>query len=234
MTDIDNETLWKTYSPKPNPWFSNEIVYEGWGKASFENPVGIIEGKTKIHVGETGTLETIMEPENLNTDIHVSGNGNFRISKFLSGNLGRENQIIHSPGHENVCSNLTVQTSEGVFVSEGKIYHLENLFSDNKVRFWFSKGTFNSGEEGIRKYWVVPLLNFISMFHWNNHPLLLQHPLRLFSTPTVPETMEEEQKQVALWAANSRNSLIAFEFGDKFGFIEPMPNYSEIEQALKI
>jgi len=71
------------------------------------------------------------------------------------------------------------------------------------------------------------------MFHLNNHPLLLQHPLRLFSTPTVPETMEEEQKQIALWVANSRNSLISFEFGDKFGFIEPMPNYSEIEQALK-
>ena len=42
----DDQTLWKMYSPKPNPWFSSEIVYKGWGIATFEKPAGTIEGKT--------------------------------------------------------------------------------------------------------------------------------------------------------------------------------------------
>ncbi len=38
----DDETLWKMFSPKPNPWFSSDIVYEGWGIASFGQPTGTL------------------------------------------------------------------------------------------------------------------------------------------------------------------------------------------------
>jgi hypothetical protein len=55
----------------------------------------------------------------------------------------------------------------------------------------------------------------------------------LYKTPTVPDSLNEKQKQIALMAAHRRNLLIAFEFGDKFGYIEPLPDYREREQSLK-
>src|SRR5574341_297910 len=230
---MDDESIWKAYKPILNPWFSTEIVYEGWGIASFEQPAGTIEGKTKISVHETGTLDVIMEYEHLNTSTPISGTGSFRISKFLNGNLGTENSIYIGTGNENICSSLIVETDKGIFTSEGKIFHSEGFGLDNKVRFWFSRGTFNVKGQSASKYWIVPLVNFISSFHQHYHRLLLEHPLRLFCTPTVPEMAEEKQKQIALWSANRRNLLIAFEFGDKFGFIEPMPDYTEREKSLK-
>ena len=230
---MDDEAIAKLYKPTLKPWFSTAIVYEGWGIATFEKPMGTVEGKTKIVVAETGELQVEMEYERLNTDVAVPGTGYFRIAKFLNGNLGEENTIYIGTRNGNVCSNLAVNTDKGVFASEGKITYSDGFGSNNELRLWVSRGTFRSETQSEPMYWVVPLTNFISTFHRNTHPLLVQHPLRLFSTPNVPETLDEQQKQIAFWSANRRNLLIAFEFGDKFGFIEPMPNYAEIEENLK-
>jgi len=229
---MDDDSVWKAYKPIPNPWFSTEIMYEGWGIATFEKPAGTVEGKTKVVVDETGELNVAMEYERLNTNVPVPGKGHFRIAKFLNGNLGEENALYMGTQSGNVCSNLTIHTDDGVFVSEGAINYSEGFGFDNKLRIWLSRGTFSSKTQQISKYWIVPLINFISAFHQNNHPLLTQHPLRLFSTPPVLETLGEKQGQIAFWSANRRNLLIAFEFGDKFGYIEPMPNYAEVEQSL--
>ena len=230
---MDDEAIWKTYKPQLHPWFSTEISYEGWGIATFEKPIGTVEGKTRIDVGETGELKIVMEYERLNTDVAIPGKGDFRIAKFLNGNIGEANMLYMGTRSGNVCSKLTIHTDAGVFESDGSIYYSEGFGLDNTLRMWFSRGTFTAKTDQMPKYWVVPLINFISSFHQHTHPLLTQHPLRLFSTSVVPETLDEKQRQTAFWSANRRNLLIAFEFGDKFGYIEPMPNYAEIEQILK-
>lgn len=235
MTDelYDNETLWKMYSPKPNPWFSSEVVYEGWGIATFEKPEGTIEGKTKILVDETGNLDVVMEYEKLNTDVTIHGTGSFRFLKFLQGDLSKGNSVGIGVGNINPCSNLVVQTDNGTFTSEGKIFYSQGFGFDSKLGFLISEGTYKEKATGNPKYWVLPLTNFISSFHLHYFPLLTQHPLRLFSTPVVPEITDEKQRNMALFAANRANTLIGFYFGESVGYIQPVLDYTEKEEKLK-
>ncbi len=230
---MNEEFIRKTYSPTFNPWFSTEIIYEGWGVASFERPIGTVEGMTKIVVNNIGKLDVIMEYEKLNTVVKVSGTGYFQIEKFLNGNLGDEHTIYYGTGHENVCTSLVVTTEDGIFSSEGSIYYDTLFGSDNKVNYSLQGGTFKVQEADVAEYWVVPLTNFVSHFPVNNHPLLLQHPLRLFKTPTIPGITDEKLRWFAHWTATQKNRLIGFEFGEKYGFIERLPDYSEREKRLK-
>lgn len=228
----DTEAIWKLYSPVPNPWFAKEIEYKGWGIASFEKPIGTIEGTMVVHVDEIGNLDIEMECDELNTDASVLGSGSWKIQKFLHGNLGPEDRIVDTGRNENPCVNLSVQVEDGLFESEGNIFWSEGLGLNNKLKLWISRGNFKAKSSKKPKYWVTPLTNFVSTFHYNFYPLLSQHPLRLFSTTLVPELTNEKQKQIALLAANRKNLLIAFKFGDKYGYIEPIPDYAEKEQNL--
>jgi len=233
---MDDMSIWEKYSPILNPWFSSEFTYEGWGKASFENPIGTVEGKTKIIVNELGDLKIEMEYERLiDTEVSISSNSEtFRILKFIHRSFSKDDQVSIGISDEdkNLCSKLTLNTEEGIFVSEGNISWTAFEFND-RIVFWITRGTFEMKEKNKPKYWVAPLINFISDFNRNQHPLLIQHPLRLYSTPTILETDDIEKKNNALFAANRKNFLIGFEFGEKIGFIERMPDYSEKEQKLK-
>ena len=238
MTDesFDNETLWKLYSPKPNPWFSSEITYQGWGIATFDKPAGTVEGPTKIVVNETGRLKIEMEYENLHTDVTIYGTGHFKFVKFVQGNIGSketENMIAIGSGNSNPCSKLTVQTETGTFTSSSKVFCSEQLGLDNKFRFYISEGMFKVNSAGTAKYWVVPLTNFISNFHLETHPLLTQHLLRLYSTPLVPEIEGEKQMKTALFIANRANLLISFYINEKLGYIQPILDYSEKKAKLE-
>ena len=102
----------------------------------------------------------------------------------------------------------------------------------NKIIFWITRGTFETNKKQP-KYWVVPLTNFISTFRWNLQPQFNQHPLRLFSVPTIPETEDKGRKASAVFKALGRSQLICFDFSDKIGFIEPLPDYSDKEEKLK-
>lgn len=231
---MDEREIWEKYSPIYNPWFSSEFNYEGWGKASFENPIGTVEGETKIAVNEFGNLKIEMEYEKLIADVQINGSDTFRILKFLHQYHGKGDQVIIGigDGNKNPCSKLTVETKDGVFTSEGNIGWTALDFND-RIVFWITRGTFEIKEKVNPKYWVVPLINFVSDFNRNQHPLLIQHPLRLYSTQKIIEIEELERKNNALLAANRKNFLIGFEFGEKFGFIERMPDYGEKEQKLK-
>jgi hypothetical protein len=235
MTDelYDDETLWKLYSPTPNPWFSSEIVYDGWGVATFEKPAGTIEGNTKVIVDETGNLDIVMEYEKLDTEITIYGIGKFRFLKFLQANLGKEDFIGIGVGNINPCSSLTVQTDNGTFVVEGKIHYSEGFGPNSILRFLVQEGIYKQKAAGSPKYWVLPLTNFVSSFHLLYYQSLTQHPLRLFLTPLVPEMADGEQKKKALFTANRANTLIGFYFGESIGYIQPTLDYREKEDKLK-
>lgn len=232
---MDDMSIWEKYSPILNPWFSSELIYAGWGKASFENPIGTVEGKTKINVNDLGDLKIEMEYERLETKEPISSNSEtFRILKFLHQYSGKNDRVVIGigDGNKNPCSKLIVETGDGVFTSEENISWTALDFND-RIVFWITRGTFEVTEKIKPKYWVAPLINYISEFSRNQHPLLIQHPLRLYSTPTVLEIEDKDNKNNALLAANRKNFLIGFEFGEKIGFIERLPDYSEKEQRLK-
>jgi hypothetical protein len=230
----DNESLWRLYSPKPNPWFSSEIIYEGLGVATFEKPTGTIEGKTRITVDETGILNIVMEFEKLNTEAVIHGTlGFIKFHKFLQADLSEGNIVGIGTDNINPCSSLTVQTETGTFTAGGKIFYSRGLGLSSKLNFMVSEGVYEEKTTENPKYWVLPLTNFISSFHLLYYPSLTQHPLRLFSTPTVPEMADEKQRQMALFAANRANTLIGFYFGESVGYIQPLLDYNEKEEKLK-
>jgi hypothetical protein len=229
----DDETLWKMYSPKPNPWFSTEVIYEGWGIARFDKPVGTIEGKTKIVVDETGSLDVEMDYEKLSTEANIHGTGNFKFLKFLQADLSIGNTVGMGTGNINPCSNLTVRTDVGTFVSDDKIFYSAGFGLDSRLKFFVSQGTYTEQSAGKPKFWVLPLTNFVSSFHMQYHPLVTQHPLRLYSTSIVPEMVDDEQKKKALLVANGANILITFLFGESVGYIQPVLDYQEKEEKLK-
>jgi hypothetical protein len=229
----DDETLWKMYSPKPNPWFSSEIVYEGWGIARFDKPAGTIEGKTKIVVSEAGNLNVEMDYEKLNTEVTIYGHESLKFTKFLQANLSEGNMVGIGTDNINPCSKLIVQTDCGVFESDGKVFYSHGFGFDSKLKFFISDGIYTEQPIDKGKFWVLPLTNFVSTFHLQSHPLVTQHPLRLFRTSMIPEMTNEEQKKKALFAANRANLLITFLFGKSVGFIQPVLDYSEKEEKLK-
>ena len=230
----DNQAIWESYSPIPNHWFSSELAYEGQGTAIFENPNGKITGKVKVLVNELGDIKAEMKCERLITNVALDGNDLFRILKFLHRNKGKGNRVSIGVGTEsrNNCLKLSIKSNEGVFTATENLFWTTQGLSDN-IEFWISSGDYKVKTRKKPKYWVVPLINFVSSFHQHYHPLLTQHPLRLYKTPTVPNSLDDKKRQIALLAAHRRNLLIAFEFGDKFGYIEPLPDYREREQNLK-
>ncbi|MFA5837528.1 MAG: hypothetical protein WC837_11305 [Bellilinea sp.] len=72
---VSNRELLEKYKPLPNPWFSSNIAYQGWGKATFEKPKGTVEGKTRINVSENGEFDVVMEMEHLYTTERIAGKG---------------------------------------------------------------------------------------------------------------------------------------------------------------
>lgn len=230
---IDKE-LWEKYSPKPNPWFSNDITYEGWGIASFDNPLGTIEGKTIVTVDETGKLDVVMEAQELKTDVLIHGTGDFRFQKFLQADFSKSDGVAFlGVNNINPCSELIIKTENGTFTSDGNIFHSQGFAVDSKITFFLSRGIFTTENDEMAKYWVVPLINFLSTFHRHSHPKLTQHPLRLYLTPIIPDIADEKKKQTAWLAANQANNLISFYFGDSIGYIQPILEYRNKKEALE-
>jgi hypothetical protein len=93
------------------------------------------------------------------------------------------------------------------------------------------RSQFDANPKGAPKFWVLPLVNFISEFvHW--HPELNRHPLRLFPTPVVPDGLSERDEFFASRVANEKNRLIIFEFNGARGFIEPLADYRKRKESL--
>jgi hypothetical protein len=230
---MDEEPIEK-YSPKLKPWFSSEISYEGQGSAEFKNPIGRIEGKTTISVNELGDIKVEMEYEHLVGENANAISGNFKFLQFLYRYSSKDGTVIYDTGEEgkNPCSKLTVNAQEGTFVSEGKIYW-SSIELQNKLVFWISRGTFEMSQRRQPKYWVVPLTNFISTFHWNLQTRFTKHPLWLYSMPVIPETEDKEKVAKAMFAGMSKSMMIGFDFGGTTGFIQPLPDYGNKKEKLE-
>ena len=203
------------FAPTPNNWFRANIEYEGRGRAEFLDPKGTVEGSVKIKLDEFGNNEITMDVESANSE-HVS------VLRLV---------------HQNTCSSLEVIIGEARFYSISDIYYdyQFSLHADKsdevKLRFHNLRSIFQPNQTGSAYYWVLPLSNFISSF-MSDHPKLDRHLLRMFSIPSIPDDLDENQKLIARCRAKEKNRLIVFNFLNRLGFIEPLPDYDARKQML--
>lgn len=204
-----------------------------------------------MSVGEDGVVrvEMVPEPNSLRTGWMPPP----ELPGFVAGEdflrrLARGGVVRHDLSSHNPCTGLMVETPQGVFRTDDVAYYLVDEVLGVGIRsmtFRVGQSTFESADAGEPEYWVLPLTNFLSECpRW--HPELDRHPLRIFPTPEVPDEVatvlngtNEEQRRRDEWramgsllAANGKNKLIVFEFGEDLGFVERLSEYPEISQML--
>lgn len=219
---------------KPNNWFSTPVIYDGYGQAEFRKPKGIVRGPTKVSYDEFGKFNIEMDVEKIETEKPL----HFELQELLGGQkaIRHKDSISLSLGTTaNDCTKLTVNNPNGVFTAkENIIFTYEyNIFgmSNCKIKFYPVRPLFQSNNNKLVKYWVLPLTNFVSRFS-SKHPNLNRHILRIYPTPIVPTGLSEKEHIIATWNANTKNRLIVFAFNKKLGFIEPLPDYDQRRERL--
>lgn len=161
------------------------------------------------------------------------------IQRGRSGIAEGRKFTVHSFGDSlNPCSQLEMVTPEGVFTTEdveeyGTHVTVGDSSDELRLVFELSGAAFDVVGSGSPKYWAVPLLNFVSTFSQKG-PATERHPLRIYQTPVIPANRSNEEREVALAAANDKNGLILFEFGGRPGFVERLPDYAEREDDLRM
>jgi hypothetical protein len=153
-----------------------------------------------------------------------------------------------NPFAKNSCTSLEVTTPHGTFrTADIRQYGTSSNMETGdvtEVNFAVGLASFDA-DAGDPNYWVLPLANFLSECR-QAHSDLNMHPLRVFPTPVLAEEVttvrldqyeekrEKDKKRAALsrYYANSKNSLIVFEFGEGLGFVERLPDYAESERLL--
>lgn len=236
------------FLPVASDWFNPTLEYVGHCRAEFSSPSGSVEGPAKVSVDEAGdvTVEMVPEPDSLRTDKPFG----LRLLRFFGG----DDMISDHGGYgtinlfaKNPCTKLEVRTPSGIFRT-GEIwdYGTNGALDTGEVTtavFSVGRSTFDVAGTEAPVYWVLPLTNFLSECRQRGLELA-RHPLRIFPTPEVPDEIthvpvdHEDHDALArrailsLHAANSKNWLIVFGFGDGMGFIERLPDYTDLEKAL--
>lgn len=197
------------FAPIPNNWFQANIEYQGRGHAEFLDPKGSVDGECKIKFDEFGKNEITMSVDSVNSERNIL-------------------MLLF----QNACGSLEITTIDGIFYSLSDIYYsVEFNGTEIKLDFNVLRSIFQPNHAGSAYYWVLPLSNFISGFV-GDHPKLDHHVLRLFSIPNIPEDLNENQKLLARVRAKEKNRLIVFNFLNRLGFIEPLPDYDARKQML--
>ena len=223
----------ENFKPKPATWLKTKIEYVGVGRAVFEEPAGVIKGSAKATFDEDGSYRIEMQAEEVEPPNLLPKQWD-TIMHILTGQEPVKQEEGYAWGgsfsrKKNKCTQLTITTSEGVFSVIGKInYH--HFF--HKLEFFIIQSKFEVESSREEYYWVLPLTNFISNFTQSDK-LLDQHSLRIYPTPAIPEGLSQEEENLAYLYANSKNSLVLFEYSKKLAFIEALYSYKESKEKLR-
>lgn len=218
-------------------WFDPSPVYAGRATAEFVSPRGFVEGPATVRFSESGEAQVEMTVERFHSERPLRGGA---LEFFHDGTL-TEVDGAWSLGfgtEDNPCERLVVHDSNGVFVAEGDILHYENINGvsndpiGTSVRFSLVRSQFEVQGAGTARYWVLPLLNFVSTFVWGTSPVD-QHPLRIRSVPSIPEGVSEDEARRRQLFAQLGNQLILFDYGGSHGFIEPLPDAKLLMEQLR-
>lgn len=234
--------------PKPNNWFSPNIEYEGQGRAEFSDPHLILEGYVKIRFDQFGNQSIEMNVENVESEHLIEVPLEIRIPSLMAlltcelvekervkGSSKVVEQKWVASRKKNQCTKLIVSTSEGVFSALGNVFYSNiaiNFGTSSMINFHPNRSQFDLAESGYPKYWVLPLSNFISDLMPHGISELDQHPLRIYSTPIIPEGLFNSDSITANIIANEKNKLISFGYNGGIGFIEKLSDYDERKNRL--
>lgn len=216
------------FEPKLNNWFSTVIEYQGYGRAEFLDPHGVVEGPTTIRFDEFGESTVEMTVENMKVKQPLR----FGLMQLFSGERDAGDSLtLGSNMHSNPCVKLSVQTSGGEFSATRDLHysHKWNSNGESWISFSLLRSQFDVSNGVVARYWVLPLANFVSNFR----PQHGDHPLRFYSIPSIPDGLAEQDQVRAILIANSKNRIIIFNFGNEPGFIEPLPDYDERANRLR-
>ena len=234
--------------PKPNIWFSPNVEYEGQGHAEFSNPHLILEGYVKIRFDQFGNQSVKMNVENVESEHLIEVPLEIKIPSvmaLLTCELVEKERVKGSSKvikqkwvasrKKNQCTKLVVSTSEGVFSAQGNVFYSNiviNFGTPAIIKFHPNRSQFDLDESGYPKYWVLPLSNFISDIMPHGISELDQHPLRIYSTPIIPDGISNNDIFIANTIANEKNKLISFRYNRNIGFIERLSDYDERKNKL--
>jgi len=221
-------------TPVPNLWFSESVEYKGNGRAEFECPIGSLQGPTTIAFDRSGRPTVTMKVET------VQAEKEFEVGPIQ---LLYQDQPRTGSGHgwsiggeHNTCKRIEVTGEQGTFKADGKILtmgHKMQLPAEiEQVSFLPIRAQYEVTAPRLPKYWVLPLSNFLSEF-CRRHPALDRHPLRIYPTPEIRQSVSENNRFLAEIKANEKNRLIIFEFNDTPGFIEALPDYEDRKSRLE-
>ena len=224
----------ENFQPKPTTWLETEIEYVGVGCAVFEDPAGIIKGFAKATFSENGDYSIEMEAEEVETSNSLPNQWD-AIIHILTGQTPVKVEEGYFwggpfPAKENQCTSLTITTTEGVFSAIGKINYHHHLL--HKLEFFLIQSRFEIVSPYQEYYWVLPLSNLVSNFTQSDK-LLDQHPLRIYPTPIISEKFSQQESDLIYLYANSKNSLIIFEYSRNLAFIEALHDYKERKRKLE-
>ena len=152
-----NHTEPLPHVPDPGEWLHLRATHSGRGRAVFTNPPGQIEGPAVVRVDRRGqTVVTI--------DNEVDPGPGFQ---FHHGSVSAEN--LRRPGFSNPCSLVEVQTADGTFIADERIF-LDSTGTQSRpqrVRLTPSRARYVANIAEQARYWVLPLTNFVLPdFEW--------------------------------------------------------------------
>jgi hypothetical protein len=199
-------------------WFSTRVSYDGEGRAEFQDPAGTVKGPCLVSFDEFGRSRIEMTIDEFVTEQPLR----MGLMELFSGSKPvRTEQGWSLPigGLENRCTKLTVLSDQGQFSTiQGPHYGYSVRAGEDYVQrltFHPLGAEFNASKSNGPRYWIMPLSNFISRFI-SQHSTIDSNVLRFIDDrETTPQR------------------AILFEFGDGFGFIEPLPDYARRESDLK-
>jgi hypothetical protein len=231
----DGATLfdWEQLRPKPSDWLETHFRYTGDGTAELTSPRGTIAGTFIAEFDEYGSssIETVF-PTISPCDADYEGNP----IAFLSGAKPQRSGKVTTWGigvdSDNPCESLSFVTAHGTFMSTGTV--AQNAVSwgtgPTRIRFFVREGKFETSSARPAKYFAIPLFNCVAE---PTNQLHGQHPLRIFPTPSIPDDVPSERKQIASMVANEMNSVLAFLIDGRLCFVERLPDYKARVAELK-
>jgi hypothetical protein len=190
-----------------------------------------MKGPARIAFSDSGDSRITMEVAEFDPEKPP----HFGMIEFLHGGeqtVAAEGRVF-SPGLENnPCTLFEVETQQGTFtatsITEYDYSYPPVASEDGKalMTLYPLRSRFDASGSGPARYWVIPLVNFVSDFHGHDG-LLSNHPLRIWREPTIPDGLTEEQAELERFMAKQKDQLILFGSRDRPCFLEPLPDYED-------
>ncbi len=216
--------------PKQSNWLELNVAYEGHGKVEFTSPAGQVFGPFVAKFSENGDSRIETAYESLipaDSDYHGADVAFITGAKVQKTNSGRSFGIA---GIESKCRELSFSTPDGVF-SASSVRLAGYTFGQKAVlRFRVRDGSFETKNTNAPKYFVIPLMNFVGE---PRDRLVGDHPLRIYPTPIMPDSVPENQRNIANLIANRKNEVVVFKLNGRLHFIERVADYEEREASLQ-